>query len=586
MPQTGRWISYFFAALLILTGVVEGNQKNHVYEEGEPIQLWVNQVGPRNNPQETYGYYTLPYCDSKQEKHEKKFPSLGEALQGIELTKSNIEIKFRHHVAKRTLCSRTLDSKKVNAFANAVKHNYVYQMFLDDLPMWGFVGGTASRGNEHIPFVYSHQHFSLGYNGDRVVEANVTTSNKVPLQEGMPLVFSYSVQWHTSNLDYKHRFSPYLDNKFFEHKIHWFSIFNAFMMVVFLAGLVILILIRTLRSDLTRYTQEADADDLLDETGWKQLHGDVFRTPSQVKLLSALIGTGWQLGLLVLMIILLAIFHHFYDHPGSITTSFVLCYAFTAITSGYFSASYYMRLSNGQQWVRVMILTASLFPAISSLIAFTLNFVAIAYHSLAAIPFLTMVVVAVLWLFVSTPLVLGGTLLGRLHARRSKGEKTRVAPMPRPIPEVPWYRSGTAFALFGGVLPFGSIFIEMYFIFSSFWGFNKYYYVYGFMLLVYVILMVVTLCVSIATTYFLLSGEDWRWMWTAFLSGSSTALYVFLYAIYFFFSRPTKMSGLFQISFYFGYTSLFCIGVGILCGTVSFVGADLFVRAIYRRISD
>ena len=33
-----------------------------------------------------------------------------------------------------------------------------------------------------------------------------------------------------------------------------------------------------------------------------------------------------------------------------------------------------------------------------------------------------------------------------------------------------------------GILPFGSIFIEMYFIFTSFWAY-KIYYVYGFMLL-------------------------------------------------------------------------------------------------------
>eukprot|EP00761_Pharyngomonas_kirbyi_P012383 gb/GECH01012410.1/.p1 GENE.gb/GECH01012410.1/~~gb/GECH01012410.1/.p1 ORF type:complete len:582 (+),score=48.68 gb/GECH01012410.1/:1-1746(+) len=574
---------YLIATLLLLLGAVDANQKNHRYESNEPVQLWVNQVGPHNNPQETYGYYSLPYCDSKVNKHEKKFPSLGEALQGIELTKSNIEIRFRQNVAKRTLCSQTLDSKKVEQFSKAVMNNYVYQMFIDDLPMWGFVGGTAARGNDQIPFIYSHQHFSLGYNHDRVVEANITTSNKVPLQEGMPLVFSYSVQWHGSNLDYHNRFSPYLDNKFFEHKIHWFSIFNAFMMVVFLAGLVVLILIRTLRGDLTRYAQEAD-DDLLDETGWKQLHGDVFRTPNHVELLSAIIGTGCQLALLVFMIILLAIFHHFYDHPGSITTSFVICYALTAITSGYFSASYYMKLCNDNHWIRVMILTASLFPAISSLISFSLNFIAIGYLSLAAIPFGTMVVLAALWLFVSAPLVFGGTLLGRIQAKRSKEENFRVAPIPRPIPEVPWYRSGACFAILGGILPFGSIFIEMYFIFSSFWGFNKYYYVYGFMLLVYVILIIVTLCVAVATTYFLLSSEDWRWMWTSFLSGASTGLYVYLYAVYFFFSRPTKMSGLFQVSFYFGYTLLFCIGVGILCGTVSFVGAHLFVRAIYKRI--
>ncbi len=64
--------------------------------------------------------------------------------------------------------------------------------------------------------------------------------------------------------------------------------------------------------------------------------------------------------------------------------------------------------------------------------------------------------------------------------------------------------------LLGGVLPFGSIFIEMYFIFTSFWAY-KIYYVYGFMLLVFIILMIVTVCVTIVAVYFLLNSEDYRW---------------------------------------------------------------------------
>ena len=81
----------------------------------------------------------------------------------------------------------------------------------------------------------------------------------------------------------------------------------------------------------------------------------------------------------------------------------------------------------------------------------------------------------------------------------------------------------------GGILPFGSIFIEMYFIFTSFWAY-KIYYVYGFMLLglspsvkandfflisflsfpVFLILLTVTVCVTIVCTYFLLNAEDYR----------------------------------------------------------------------------
>ena len=45
-------------------------------------------------------------------------------------------------------------------------------------------------------------------------------------------------------------------------QIHWFSIFNSFMMVIFLVGLVSMILMRTLRKDYARYSKE-DLDDMV-----------------------------------------------------------------------------------------------------------------------------------------------------------------------------------------------------------------------------------------------------------------------------------------------------------------------------------
>ena len=41
-------------------------------------------------------------------------------------------------------------------------------------------------------------------------------------------------------------------------QIHWFSIFNSFMMVIFLTGLVSMILMRTLRNDYAKYAREED----------------------------------------------------------------------------------------------------------------------------------------------------------------------------------------------------------------------------------------------------------------------------------------------------------------------------------------
>ena len=45
-------------------------------------------------------------------------------------------------------------------------------------------------------------------------------------------------------------------------QIHWFSIFNSFMMVIFLTGLVSMILMRTLRNDYAKYAR--DDDDLVE----------------------------------------------------------------------------------------------------------------------------------------------------------------------------------------------------------------------------------------------------------------------------------------------------------------------------------
>ena len=101
--------------------------------------------------------------------------------------------------------------------------------------------------------------------------------------------------------------------------------------------------------------------------------------------------------------------------------------------------------------------------------------------------------------------------------------------------------------------------------------------------MVYIILFIVTSCVTIVTTYFMLNAEDWRWWWTAFLSGASTALYVFLYSVYYFFFK-THMHGFLQTAFYFGYTFLFCFTMALLCGTVGVIGGKWFVTTIYRNI--
>ena len=156
-----------------------------------------------------------------------------------------------------------------------------------------------------------------------------------------------------------------------------------------------------------------------------------------------------------------------------------------------------------------MLVSASLIPGMVCGSTFLINFVAMYYRASRAIPFGTMLAIAAICLFVILPLTLVGTVLGR-NTCGQPNNPCRVNPVPRPIPEKKWFMEPSVIVFLGGILPFGSIFIEMYFIFTSFWAY-KIYYVYGFMLLVFMILAIVTVCVTIVCSYFLLNAEDYRW---------------------------------------------------------------------------
>lgn len=84
-----------------------------------------------------------------------------------------------------------------------------------------------------------------------------------------------------------------------------------------------------------------------------------------------------------------------------------------------------------------MLLTASLFPGVVFGIASVLNTIAIAYHSLAAVPFGYIVIVLLLWAFLSFPLCIVGTILGR-NWSSAPNWPCRVKRIPSPIPVRAW----------------------------------------------------------------------------------------------------------------------------------------------------
>merc|ERR1712066_869946 len=114
-------------------------------------------------------------------------------------------------------------------------------------------------------------------------------------------------------------------------------------------------------------------------------------------------------------------------------------------------------------------------------------------------------------------------------------------------------------------LPFGAVFTELFFIMSSIWQ-HQFYYLFGFLALVLIILLVTCAEISITLTYFQLTSEDYRWWWTAFFSSGSSGLYVFLYSIVYFNSR-LALNRLASVLLYFGSMGLFSLLFMLLTGS-------------------
>ena len=77
------------------------------------------------------------------------------------------------------------------------------------------------------------------------------------------------------------------------------------------------------------------------------------------------------------------------------------------------------------------------------------------------------------------PLHIAGILLGR-RAAKDRTFPRRIHHLKRPMPTKHWL-SMPAMIVTAGLVPFGRLVTEMYFILSAVWSHNKIYHVYGFM---------------------------------------------------------------------------------------------------------
>ncbi|KAK9806376.1 hypothetical protein WJX72_012132 [[Myrmecia] bisecta] len=565
------------------------------FKSADRINLWANKIGPFSSPSETYQYFDLPFC-RPPDGLEHKPETLGEVVDGNRLVNTPYDLSFMIERETTTLCHKELTKADISKFRKAVKEDYYFQMIYDNLPVWGFIGKVEKAEDPSAVtkyYVFTHIHFDIAYNNERIIEINVSTdpNQTVDLSDDVVdasedakvlVEFTYSVKWAPTDTPYEKRMDKYRRYQFLpQHlEIHWFSIINSCVTVLLLTGFLATIMMRVLKNDFVKYTRDEEVDDQ-EETGWKYIHGDVFRFPPNKSLFCAFIGTGSQLFALAIFIFSLACVGVFYPYNrGGLYTALFVLYAMTAGISGYMAASYYKQMDGGD-WVRNILLTCFIYCGPFFLMFCFNNTVAIVYRSTAALPFGTIVIIMVLWALITIPLTVAGGIAGK-NTRGEFSAPCRTNKYAREVPPLPWYRQAVPQMIMAGFLPFSAIYIELYYIFASVWG-HKVYTIYSILSIVFGILLIVTAFITIALTYFQLAVEDHRWWWRSFLCGGSTGLFVYGYCFYYFLAR-SDMSGFMQVSFFFGYMALVCFGFFIMLGTVGWRASLMFVRHIYKAI--
>ncbi|KAF2088553.1 endosomal P24A protein-like protein [Saccharata proteae CBS 121410] len=607
------------------------------YKEGDLVPLHVNHLSPAStqaDPQVrsvfSFDYYhpEFHFC---QPSGGAKFisESLGSILFGDRIQTSPFQLRMGiNDTDCRAVCReqtfRAEDAKFVN---KRIKQNYNLNWLIDGLPAGqlkhdpndntnfyspGFSLGSVLDGkpvlNNHYDILIDYHEYSkdnyrvVGIlveprskkNSKYVDEGKADCKDDTPLvpseSEDTTVVWTYNVYWRPSSTPFATRWDKYLH--VYDPKIHWFSLVNSAVIVVFLVTMVTTILIRTLRKDIARYNrlEQFALDDLSgtsaveegvqEDSGWKLVHGDVFRPPKNPLFLSVLIGNGAQLFMMAGFTIAFALLGFLSpSNRGSLGTVMVLLYTVFGFVGGYTSARIY-KFFHGEKWKQCFAYTPVALPGLVFATFFLLNLFVWARQASGAVPFTTMLVIVSIWFIISVPLSIAGSWLG--FKARVIDTPVRTNQIPRQIPPAGGYLKPLPSMLLVGVLPFGAIFVELYFIMNSIW-FSKVYYMFGFLFVCYGLMIITAAAVTVLMIYFLLCAENYHWQWRAFCTAGASAAYVFAYALLYWvkaLSFGSWTSGV----LYLGYSGLISVLFFILTGTIGFFASWLFVLKIYGSI--
>ncbi|KAI7725927.1 hypothetical protein M8C21_031053 [Ambrosia artemisiifolia] len=291
---------------------------------------------------ETYDYYEFSFCPQDSKVHADKM------LNGNRLVLTPYKIEFLVDKHFELLCKKTLSETDVSKFRHVIQKNYRVQLNHEDMPIWAYVGQVNMDHRDKTIkteyFLYNHYDFEFVHHNGTVVDIflQVDPSYMVNVSDDCvaDVEFTYSVRWFDTDRTYYEEMEKYTNYSSVpqDNYILGYSIANSSFTVLIFIICLLIFYIRVLRKDISRYAcdvEEAEMAGNQGETGWKKIHGDVFRFPKHKSLFAAALGSGTQLLVLMVAILVLGVTDLFHLHrPGVFVYALAIVYALTSAISG------------------------------------------------------------------------------------------------------------------------------------------------------------------------------------------------------------------------------------------------------------
>lgn len=255
------------------------------YKEGDRVSLMVNHLTPAPSDKDSqlhsvlsFDYYhpAFQFCTPEPQGPEDVSESLGSILFGDRIMTSPYELLMQKNETCKSLCDAvTFDQRKSKFVNRRIWQNYNLNWLIDGLPAgqpWrdpstdtdftlrGFPLGMVNQDqkavlNNHFNIVIDYH--DAGRGDFRVVGVLVIPSSRkgskklsggaadcgsedepLFLEEDQDTIvtWTYGVYWRESKTAWATRWDSYLH--VFDPKIHWFSLVNSAVIVIFLCGTI------------------------------------------------------------------------------------------------------------------------------------------------------------------------------------------------------------------------------------------------------------------------------------------------------------------------------------------------------------